>query len=92
MINSFLECIIKADIVLLIDGSGSVSTYGIRETGDNDYYKNFVFKMIKQIISLADVSEENVHIGVLFFGSKNIENVINQVSITTYIRIRNSLH
>ena len=74
------RCVLKADIVLLVDGSASISAFGTTATGDPNFYKNHIFKFLENIISKFDVSPEGTHIGVVFFGKKNMEEVKNKVS------------
>ena len=70
----------RFDIILLADGSASVAYLGRRETGDNDYYKNKIYPFLGDLIRNFDISEEKVHLGLLFFGDKDLQKIVNNVS------------
>lgn len=72
-------CKIKADIALLVDGSSSVTKYGRKETKDPDYYKNYVMKALKELVQKFNVNKDEVHIAIVFFGSKDIQKIFNKV-------------
>ena len=66
--------------MLLIDGSKSVSNGGRTATGDQSYYRDYVFKMIKEMINDFGVGEnENIHMGAIFFGKENIADTVSEV-------------
>lgn len=73
------ECSLKFDILIIVDGSGSVSHYGKEATGDGDYYKNKVYNLIKNIMALFKLGKNKVEIGLLFFGSNDIQSIKNKV-------------
>lgn len=66
---------------MLVDGSGSVTGSGRRATGDPNYYKNYVFKALKDIINQFNVAEDQTHIGTLFYGDKDMSQIKADVSI-----------
>ena len=74
-------CSIRFDVILLVDGSASIAFVGRRETGDNDYYKNKIYPFLGDLIKKFEVSEEKVHIGILFFGDKDLQKIVNQVGV-----------
>ena len=73
------ECSLKFDILVIVDGSVSVTHYGKQATGDGDYYKNKVYNLIKNIMALFKLGENKVEIGLLFFGSNDIQSIKNKV-------------
>lgn len=70
----------RADILLLVDGSKAIQRSGQKATGDNDYYRNVVLEGLKALISQFNVNHNDVHIAILFFGDVNIKNTIQNVS------------
>ena len=71
------DCQVKADIILLIDGSTPVSAAGQREVGSG-FYIRFVFPAIMQLIKSLPISEDNIHLGFVFFGVDNLENTVEK--------------
>lgn len=67
------QCPLKFDIILLVDGSRSIAYYGYQETQDSSYYKNKIYPLLGDLIKKFNVSEDKVHLGLLFFGEKNLE-------------------
>ena len=67
----------KADIVLLIDGSGSISKYGKMFVGSR-YYLRKVYPAIMQLIGSLPISEDNIHLGFVFFGADNLEKRVEE--------------
>ena len=78
--SSSSPCSMRFDIILLADGSASVAYLGRRETGDNDYYKNKIYPFLGELIKKFEISEEKVHLGLLFFGDKDLQKIVNNVS------------
>ena len=78
--SSSSPCSMRFDIILLADGSASVAYLGRRETGDNDYYKNKIYPFLGDLIKKFEISEEKVHLGLLFFGDKDLQKIVNNVS------------
>ena len=74
------ECSLKFDILLIVDGSESVSHYGKLATGDGDYYRNKVYNLVKNIMALFKLGKNKVEIGLLFFGSNDMQSIKNQVN------------
>ena len=72
----------KADVVLLVDGSISVSLYGFLETGDEDYYRKYLVKALVNLVSEFGISKDLVHMSILFFGDRDIQKkIIDRVYI-----------
>ena len=71
------DCKVKADIVLLIDGSGSISKLGKKLVGSR-YYLRKVYPAIMQLIGSLPISEDNIHLGFVFFGADNLEKVVEE--------------
>lgn len=71
----------KADIVLLVDGSSSIHASGMKVTGDTDYYRNFILSGLKLLASEFNVNKNDVHISILFFGDKKIGQTMKDVSL-----------
>ena len=85
------KCNVKADIVLLVDGSKSVSAGGRSSTGDSNYYKHFVFEMLKDLINDFDAGDDNVHMGCMFFGNEDITKTINEVRNVLLVLVLNNV-
>ena len=70
----FLACIAEADVVFLIDSSGSIrhnNPQGARPGGPNDNYqleKNFVNSIISDLG--ADLASGGIHVGAVLFGTE----------------------
>ena len=79
------QCSIKFDILIIVDGSASVTKYGREATGDHEFYKNKIYTLVKNIISKFDIGDDKVQIGLLFFGSKDIGSIKNQVMFVSRI-------
>lgn len=73
-------CQVKADLLLLVDGSNSIQRSGLKETGDADYYRNFILNGLKFLVSQFNVNRNEVHISILFFGDNNIKSTSKEVS------------
>jgi len=71
------DCKVKADIVLLIDGSGSISNFGKKFVGPG-FYLNKVYPAIMQLIKSLPISEDNIHLGFVFFGADNLEKIVEE--------------
>ena len=73
-------CSMRFDIILLVDGSVSMTFYGRIKTGDSEYYKNKIYPFLGDLIKKFEISEEKVHLGLLFFGDKDLQEIVNKVS------------
>uniref|UniRef100_A0A7M5UUT0 Uncharacterized protein n=1 Tax=Clytia hemisphaerica TaxID=252671 RepID=A0A7M5UUT0_9CNID len=71
------DCLVKADIVLLIDGSGSITNLGKKYVGPQ-FYLRFVYPAIQKLIKSLPISEDNIHLGFVFFGADNLEKVVEE--------------
>ena len=73
------KCSVKFDILIIVDGSASVTKFGRDATGDHEFFKNKIYALVKNFISKFDVGVDKVQIGLLLFGSKDIGSIKNQV-------------
>lgn len=68
------------DMVLLVDGSAAVTAFGTSETRNSEFYRNYVFSFLKNLIDNFDVDEDAVHVGLIFYGNPDIGAVKNEVN------------
>ena len=68
-----LQCKVKADIVILNDASRSVHRYGRQATGDNNYYRNYVYTLLKDIIDYFPINGEDARMALIMFGNERPE-------------------
>ena len=57
------ECKAKADVVFIIDGSGSIEMYG-----KGNFKK--VLDFVKDLTRSFDVSKDGTHVGIVLYSSK----------------------
>ena len=62
-----------------MDGSASVTVFGLDATGHHEFFKNKIYTLVKNFISKFDIGDDKVQIGLLVFGSKDIGSIKNHV-------------
>ena len=103
----FLVCITEADIVFLIDSSGSIrhnNPPGAQNDGPNDNYqleKNFVNSVIRELG--ADLATGGIHVGAVLFGTevenpfylntyeRDIQSITNHINGLRYMRSKTNM-
>ena len=73
------QCSVKFDILIIVDGSASVTVFGLDATGDHKFFKNKIYTLAKNFISKFDIGDDKVQIGLLVFRSKDMGSIKNQV-------------